>query len=77
MAERRLKAYIFAVAALATALVGASRIYLGVHYATDVLAGWIVGIAWALGCWLVGRWLADRAVIARDHRPPAPAGSSP
>jgi undecaprenyl-diphosphatase len=32
-----------------------SRVYLGVHYPTDVLAGWFAGALWALGCWLVSR----------------------
>jgi undecaprenyl-diphosphatase len=49
----RLRAYILAIAALTTLLVGVSRVYLGVHWPTDVLAGWCIGAAWALLCWLV------------------------
>ena len=49
---RAAKLYCLMVAMLLTFLVGLSRIYLGVHYPTDVLAGWMAGIGWALGCWL-------------------------
>src|SRR5208283_295642 len=45
------------IAALLTILIGVSRIYLGVHYPTDVLGGWCVGAAWALGCWVLMTWL--------------------
>ena len=45
--RKRLKLYILAVALLATAAVGISRVYLGVHYPSDVLAGWIAGLGWA------------------------------
>jgi undecaprenyl-diphosphatase len=51
--RRRLKAYVLAVAVLLTVIVGISRVYLGVHWPTDVLGGWAVGAAWALLCWLV------------------------
>lgn len=54
--HRRLKIYFLFVAVLLTALVGASRVYIGVHWPTDVLAGWCVGFAWAMLCWLVARW---------------------
>jgi undecaprenyl-diphosphatase len=54
--RRRIKAYFLTVALVLTFLVGLSRIYLGVHYPTDVLAGWTIGLVWALGCWLVARW---------------------
>jgi undecaprenyl-diphosphatase len=55
--KRSLKIYVMAVAVLLTTAVGLTRIYLGVHYPTDVLAGWLAGLVWALVCWLVARWL--------------------
>jgi undecaprenyl-diphosphatase len=53
MKRRRVKIYWVSAALLLSVLVGASRVYLGVHYPTDVIAGWAGGTAWALLCWLV------------------------
>jgi undecaprenyl-diphosphatase len=66
--HRRTRLYVLTVAMLATFLVGVSRVYLGVHYPTDVLAGWCVGLAWALLCWLVARSLQRRGAVEAGPR---------
>ena len=45
--------YLIAIAVFLTALIGLSRIYLGVHYPSDILAGWCVGAVWAICCWVL------------------------
>ena len=60
---KRQKAYVLVVAMTVTLLVGCSRVYLGVHWPTDVLAGWCVGAGWAALCWLVALWLQRRGAV--------------
>lgn len=64
--RRRFKAFFLLMAALLTLLVGISRVYLGVHWPTDVLGGWVVGAAWATLCWLAARWLQRRGQVEDD-----------
>ena len=69
VAERRLvKFYCMFVAVMATLLVGVTRVYLGVHYPTDVLAGWLIGVSWALFCWLLERSIERSAGLKRERQ---------
>jgi len=68
---RAVSAYILGLAILVTFAVGISRLYLGVHWPTDVLAGWSAGAAWAMLCWLVAQWVLRRGgrTAASDNSP--------
>ena len=69
IAEGRLaKYYCIAMAMFVTFLVGGSRVVLGVHYPTDVLAGWLIGMSWALFCWIVERLLERRSGLRREKQ---------
>jgi undecaprenyl-diphosphatase len=58
--DRALKIYVVSIAVSLTVLVGISRVYLGVHYPSDVLGGWCAGAVWAVVCWRVSRrWISD------------------
>jgi undecaprenyl-diphosphatase len=69
--KRAVRIYLMCAAIALTLVIGFSRIYLGVHWPSDVIAGWTVGATWALLCWLAARALQHRRTIE-----PASTGSA-
>ena len=65
------RVFILATASIATFLVGLSRVALGVHWATDVLAGWALGAAWAIGWLLVAHRVPGTERTDAESGPPA------
>lgn len=61
--RRLVKTFVVVAPLTISALVSFSRVYMGVHYPTDVVAGWWLGISWSLACWLaIRRWRAFREI---------------
>ena len=65
--NRRLKIFAYTYAVLLTVLVGSSRVYLGVHYPTDVAAGWMIGASWAALSWLGFQVIVRRRPVAHPE----------
>jgi undecaprenyl-diphosphatase len=70
----RLRVYIIAVAVLLALVIGLSRLYLGVHYPTDVVAGWCLGAAWAGLCLAIAAWLQRRGTAEQPGHEPQHQG---
>lgn len=66
-ARKRTKVFVMSFAIGLTLLIGVSRVYLGVHWPTDVLAGWALGAAWAALWWLAAWWLQRRGGIEQPR----------
>ncbi|MFG1393745.1 phosphatase PAP2 family protein [Xanthobacter agilis] len=69
-ARTRVKVFLLCVAAALTVIVGVSRIYLGVHWPTDVLGGWMLGAGWAALCWLLMLWLQGKGDVEPESSLP-------
>lgn len=63
------RAYIYAISIVIAISVGISRVYLGVHWPTDVLASWSVGTVWIILCWLFSNWLRLRQTLQKAATP--------
>ena len=57
------KVYFLTVALVLTLLVGISRVYLGVHFPSDILAGWAIGSLWSMLCTQTARWLQREGTV--------------
>lgn len=66
--EAGIKVYVLVMAVLVTVSVGISRIYLGVHWPSDVLAGWAIGAGWAFVWWMAMLWMQARGGIEAESK---------
>ena len=62
-ANRHIQFYLIGAAIFLTLLVGTTRVFLGVHWPSDVLAGWVIGASWAALCSFGAKWLQDQQAI--------------
>jgi undecaprenyl-diphosphatase len=67
---RTIRATAWLAAGLLTVAVGLSRVYLGVHYPSDVLGGWVLGVTWLLTVAVAARTLAAEEPIVKRVRKP-------
>jgi undecaprenyl-diphosphatase len=67
-ARRGLRIYALSLAVSLTVAIGVTRVFLGVHWPTDVLAGWCVGAAWATLCWFIELWLQRRGQVEQPSK---------
>jgi undecaprenyl-diphosphatase len=59
--SRKTRVFLISSALIISFIVGLSRVYLGVHYPTDVLAGWMIGLFWALLCWFIASIIENKS----------------
>jgi undecaprenyl-diphosphatase len=64
--SNREKLYVLSAALFLSFVVGLSRVFLGVHYPSDVIAGWAAGVVWAQICWFAAQFFSRRQ-LARDN----------
>lgn len=58
--SRKTRVFLISSALIISFVVGLSRVYLGVHYPSDVLAGWMIGLFWALLCWFIASIIENK-----------------